>query len=361
MGETPICNVLVCGGAGYIGSHMVRALVARGCTPVIFDNLSTGHADAVDAAAPDCDLVRGDLLDRQALRRVFAEHSFDAVMHFSARSLVGESVREPALYYANNVTGTLNLLDAMREAGVLRLVFSSTAAVYGNPVAERIAETHPLAPVNPYGASKLMVERMLADHATAYGLRSVALRYFNAAGADRAGGIGESHSPETHLIPNILRAVLGTGPALTVFGSDYDTPDGTCVRDYIHVNDLCDAHLAALDKLLAAPVGTAALKDGLTKDGLTKDGLTAEPGGKVALHYNLGNGLGFTVRQVIDAAARVTGREVPYTVGPRRDGDPARLVADSTLAGRELGWTPKVADIREIIETAWAWHRDQKY
>ncbi len=176
MGETPICNVLVCGGAGYIGSHMVRALVARGCTPVIFDNLSTGHADAVDAAAPDCGLVRGDLLDLQALRRVFAEHSFDAVMHFSARSLVGESVRDPAPYYANNVTGTLNLLDAMREAGVLRLVFSSTAAVYGNPVTERIAETHPLAPVNPYGASKLMVERMLADHATAYGLRSVALR-----------------------------------------------------------------------------------------------------------------------------------------------------------------------------------------
>ncbi len=351
MGETPICNVLVCGGAGYIGSHMVRALVARGCTPVIFDNLSTGHADAVDAAAPDCDLVRGDLLDRQALRRLFAEHCFDAVMHFSARSLVGESVREPALYYANNVTGTLNLLDAMREAGVLRLVFSSTAAVYGNPVTERIAETHPLAPVNPYGASKLMVERMLADHATAYGLRSVALRYFNAAGADRAGGIGESHAPETHLIPNILRAVLGTGPALTVFGSDYDTPDGTCVRDYIHVNDLCEAHLAALDRLLAAPAGTAALKDEVA----------AEPDGKGALHYNLGNGLGFTVRQVIDAAARVTGREVPFTVGPRRDGDPARLVADSTLAGRELGWTPKVTDIREIIETAWAWHSDQKY
>ena len=354
MGETPICNVLVCGGAGYIGSHMVRALVARGCTPVIFDNLSTGHAEAVDAAAEDCDLVRGDLLDRQALRRVFAEYSIDAVMHFSARSLVGESVREPALYYANNVTGTLNLLDAMREAGVLRLVFSSTAAVYGNPVTERIAEAHPLAPVNPYGASKLMVERMLADHATAYGLRSVALRYFNAAGADKAGGIGESHSPETHLIPNILRAVLGTGPGLTVFGSDYDTPDGTCVRDYIHVNDLCDAHLAALDRLLAAPVGmlgTAALNDGLT----------AGSGEQGALHCNLGNGQGFTVRQVIDAAARVTGREVPFTVGPRREGDPARLVADSALAGRELGWTPKVTDIREIIETAWAWHRDQKY
>lgn len=337
MNDTSTCNVLVCGGAGYIGSHMVRALVARGCTPVVFDNLSTGHAQAVDAAAEDCDLVRGDLLDRQALRRVFAEYSFDAVMHFSARSLVGESVRDPAPYYANNVCGTLNLLDAMREAGVMRLVFSSTAAVYGEPVTERISETHPLAPVNPYGASKLMVERMLADMGAAYGLRSVSLRYFNAAGADRAGGIGESHKPETHLIPNILRAVLGTGPALSVFGDDYDTPDGTCVRDYIHVNDLCDAHLAALDLLLRPASGAAA---------------------RVC---NLGNGQGFTVRQVMDAAARVTGRDVPHAVAPRRPGDPARLVADSARAAAELGWTPRVTGIEEIIETAWAWHRDQKY
>lgn len=323
-------NILVCGGAGYIGSHMVRALAAQGYVPIVFDNLSTGHAESVG----NVDLVRGDLLDRQALRRLFAEHSFDAVMHFSAKSLVGESMTDPGVYYVNNVIGTVNLLEAMREAGVTRLVFSSSAAVFGNPVTARITEDHPREPVNPYGRSKLMVEQALRDYARAYGFRSVALRYFNAAGADASGQIGESHSPETHLIPNVLRAALGTGPELKIFGDDYDTPDGTCVRDYIHVTDLCDAHLRALSYMQ--------LKSG-------------------AHAFNLGNGNGFSVKQVVEAAWRVTGHEVPHSVAPRRAGDPAWLVADSALANRELGWQPSFTDIDSIIDSAWRWHEKPRY
>jgi UDP-glucose 4-epimerase len=323
-------KVLVCGGAGYIGSHMVRHLLARGHEAVVFDNLSTGHRAAVGAAP----LVVGDLLDPPALARLFAGTRFDAVMHFCARSLVGESVEQPYAYYQNNVAGTLNLLQAMQAAGVQRLVFSSTAAVFGQPQGPLIDEQHPTQPINPYGASKLMVERMLADAHHAYGLRSVALRYFNAAGADPSGEIGESHDPETHLLPNVLRAALGQGAGLKVFGDDYATVDGTCVRDYVHVNDLAAAHLQAL--------GFMDVHDG-------------------AHVFNLGNGQGFTVLQVIQAARQVTGVPIACERAPRRAGDPAVLVASSARARELLGWQPAYGKIEAIIETAWRWHRAPRY
>jgi UDP-glucose 4-epimerase len=323
-------KVLVCGGAGYIGSHMVRYLLAQGHEPVVFDNLSTGHRPAVGEAP----LVVGDLLDSSALAQVLAGARFDAVMHLCARSLVGESVEQPYAYYENNVAGTLNLLQAMQAAGVQRLVFSSTAAVFGQPQGLLIDEQHPTQPINPYGASKLMVERMLADAQRAYGLRSVALRYFNAAGADPSGGIGESHHPETHLLPNVLRAALGQGSGLKVFGDDYATVDGTCVRDYVHVNDLAAAHLQALGYM------------------------DAHEGAHV---FNLGNGQGFTVLQVIEAARRVTGADIPFERAPRRAGDPAVLVASSARAREVLGWQPAYRDIDAIIESAWRWHRAPRY
>jgi UDP-glucose 4-epimerase len=323
-------KVLVCGGAGYIGSHMVRYLLAQGHEPVVFDNLSTGHRPAVGEAP----LVVGDLLDSSALAQVLAGARFDAVMHFCARSLVGESVEQPYAYYENNVAGTLNLLQAMQAAGVQRLVFSSTAAVFGQPQGLLIDEQHPTQPINPYGASKLMVERMLADAQRAYGLRSVALRYFNAAGADPSGAIGESHHPETHLLPNVLRAALGQGSGLKVFGDDYATVDGTCVRDYVHVNDLAAAHLQALGYM------------------------DAHEGAHV---FNLGNGQGFTVLQVIEAARRVTGADIPFERAPRRAGDPAVLVASSARAREVLGWQPAYRDIDAIIESAWRWHRAPRY
>lgn len=323
-------NILVCGGAGYIGSHMVKMLAEAGHGVVVFDNLSTGHRQAVQWG----ELVVGDLLDPAALQRLFAGRRFDAVMHFSAKSLVGESVTDPELYYANNVTGTANLLRQMRLAGVERFIFSSTAATFGLPRQERIAEDHPQQPINPYGKSKLMVEMMLQDYFQAYGLRSVSLRYFNAAGADPGGRLGESHQPETHLIPNVLRSLLGQGAGLKVFGEDYPTPDGTCVRDYIHINDLCEAHRLALEYLQAHPGSHG---------------------------FNLGNGNGFSVRQVIAAASSVTGRAIPYTVEARRPGDPPVLVADSQKAVRELGWQPRLADLHSIIETAWRWHQHPHY
>lgn len=323
-------KVLVCGGAGYIGSHMVRRLLAQGHQATVFDNLSSGHREAVG----DAPLVVGDLLDRQALAALFSDGPFDAVMHFCARSLVGESVEQPYVYYENNVSGTLNLLQAMRQAGVRRLVFSSTAAVFGQPRASLMDEAHPTCPINPYGASKLMVERILADAHRAYGLRSVALRYFNAAGADPSGEIGESHQPETHLIPNVLRATMGLGADLKVFGDDYDTRDGTCVRDYVHVNDLAAAHLQALSFMQG------------------HDG---------AHVFNLGNGQGFTVLQVIEAAGRITGLDIPFERAPRRPGDPAVLVASSAMARERLGWVPTYTDIGDIIETAWRWHRAPRY
>jgi len=323
-------HVLVCGGAGYIGSHMARWLALRGVGVTVLDNLSTGHREAVQWG----ELIEADLLDPASLERAFAGRQYDAVMHFCARSLVGESMTQPYAYYANNVVGTLNLLEAMRRHGADRLVFSSTAAVFGQPASERIDEGHPKAPINPYGASKLMVERILADAAAAYGLRSVALRYFNAAGASMDVSVGESHHPETHLIPNVLRSALGTGPGLKVFGDDYPTPDGTCVRDYVHVDDLAQAHQLAIDYM------------------------DRHEGAHV---FNLGNGQGFSVREVIAAASAATGREIPYEVAPRREGDPAVLVASSDKASAELGWQPVYTDLPPIIASAWRWHQDPAY
>ena len=317
-------RLLVVGGAGYIGSHMVKHLLRRGCDVVTFDNLSTGHRDAVLGG----EFVLGDLADRDALDALFSQYQFDAVFHFASFIQVGESVKEPAKYYANNVVNTLKLLDAMVAHGVGRFVFSSTAAVYGEPAYTPIDEAHPKQPINPYGKTKWMVEQILEDYDRAYGLRSIALRYFNAAGADPEGQLGERHDPETHLIPLVLQAASGRRPHISVFGRDYDTPDGTCIRDYIHVADLADAHWLALDKLMQGAASAA---------------------------YNLGNGNGFSVQQVIDTAASVTGRPIPVVDAPRRDGDPARLVADSTAARQALNWQPVRDDLATIIEDAWTW------
>lgn len=319
-------HLLVCGGAGYVGSHVARVLDARGHRVTVLDNLSTGHAEAVRWGP----LVEADILDVDSLEAAFHGQRFDAVLHFCARSLVGESMSAPYDYYENNVVGTLNLLRVMRRHAVDRIVFSSTAAVFGNPVAALIDEDHPKTPINPYGASKLMVERMLADAAHAYGLRSVCLRYFNAAGASAEDGIGESHDPETHLIPNLLRALINPAAPLKVFGQDYPTPDGTCVRDYVHVLDLADAHVRALDHMNGAPGAHA---------------------------FNLGNGTGFSVMQVIRAAERVTGLPVPFEQAPRRAGDPPVLVAASQRARDILGWSPVYTDIEDLLRTAWDWHR----
>lgn len=318
-------NILVCGGAGYIGSHMVKMLSEQGHRVTVFDNLSTGNRWAVKWGT----LYQGDLLDRDALSAVFSAASFAVVMHFSARSLVGESVADPALYYRNNIVGTLNLLEAMRQAAVKKIVFSSTAATFGNPVTDKIAETHPQQPINPYGRSKLMIEQILGDYASAYGVSSVSLRYFNAAGADPAAEIGEAHDPETHLIPNVLKSAAG-GKQLKVFGSDYPTPDGTCVRDYIHINDICHAHLLAMNYL---------------------DSHTGAYG------FNLGNGQGFSVLEILQAAEKVVGRKISYSVEGRRPGDPPVLVADSSLARQELDWQPQYTRIETIIETAWNWEK----
>lgn len=323
-------DVLVCGGAGYIGAHAARWLAEAGHRVTVLDNLATGHREAVRWG----ELIEADIRDPQALRRVFAAGRYDAVMHFCALSLVGESMTQPYAYYDNNVMGTLGLLQAMREAGVERLVFSSTAAVFGTPQQALIDEAHPTAPINPYGASKLMVERILDDAARAYGLRSVALRYFNAAGATPSAEIGESHTPETHLIPNALRAAAGTGEPLRLFGNDYATPDGTCVRDYVHVDDLAAAHLKALEYL------------------------HDHPG---AHRFNLGNGQGFSVLEVIEAVRRVSGRDLPFRWEPRRPGDPPALVAASAQARQVLGWEPHYTDLGQIIASAWRWHSAPRY
>ena len=317
--------ILVTGGAGYIGSHCCRALVAAGYDPVTYDNLSTGHRGFVTGS-----LVVGDLLDRAALARAFAQHKIAAVMHFAASSLVGESVVDPRKYYANNVAGTLSLLDAMREAGCNRLVFSSTGAVYGNADSKALPENYPCVPINPYGASKWMVERILADYRSAHGLGAFALRYFNASGADASGEIGELRDTETHLIPRAMMALQGHVQDFAVFGDDYDTPDGTAIRDYIHVTDLAAAHLLALKLLMQGHSGGA---------------------------FNLGTGTGFSVREILNAIAAETGREVPHVVKPRRSGDPTYLVANPTAAREALKFQPAHSDLTTIIRTAWAWHR----
>lgn len=321
-----ISSVLVTGGAGYIGSHACKALAAAGYRPVCFDSLVYGHESAVRWGP----LVRGDILDRVALDAAIAQWKPVAVMHFAAFAYVGESVENPGKYYRNNVVGTLNLLEAMRDHGVSNLIFSSTCATYGLPQTATIGETHPQNPVNPYGASKLMIERMLADFDTAHGLRSISLRYFNAAGADPEGDIGEAHDPETHLIPLVLDVASGKRSHITIFGDDYVTPDGTCVRDYIHVTDLARAHLLALRSLVN--------------------------GGRSAA-YNLGNGRGFSVREVIAAAAAVTGRDIAVLAGPRRAGDPPMLVSDAKCVREALGWTPEHPTLETMVESAWAWHR----
>ena len=321
-------NILVCGGAGYIGSHMCKLLARQGHTPITFDNLSTGYEWAVKWGA----LVRGDLLDPAALAAVFRDHRIDAVMHFAARSIVAESVRDPSLYFRNNVTGTLNLLDAMRAAGVDRLVFSSTAAVYGNPQYTPIDEAHPCAPINPYGWSKLMAERLIEEHCRACGVRAVSLRYFNAAGADSDAEIGEAHEPETHLIPSLVKAALdpAAGPA-KIFGNNYATPDGTCIRDYVHIEDLCDAHLAALEHL-------------------------RKNSGFVAI--NLGSGDGSSVAEIVAATRAHSAAGLETRVIAPRDGDPAVLVAGIASAAALLGWRPK-RSLADSIATAFAWHRSR--
>jgi len=321
-------KVLVCGGAGYIGSHMCKVLSEAGHDVTVFDNLSTGHADAVRWGR----FIQGDLLSLEDIENVFAESRYDAVMHFCARSLVGESMTRPDLYYQNNVGGTLNLLDAMVRHKVDRFIFSSTAAVYGNPEYTPIDERHPTAPINPYGRTKLMAEALLSDYDRAFGIKSVSLRYFNAAGADPGGMLGEHHEPETHLIPNILLSVRkGSSHPLRVFGNNYPTPDGTCVRDYIHVLDICDAHLRALQYLADQDRSNI---------------------------FNLGNGTGFSVMEVIHCAQRVTGREIPYSIDPARPGDPPVLVASSVKAREVLSWAPRFAELDAIIKTAWSWHQN---
>jgi UDP-glucose 4-epimerase len=318
-------KVLVVGGAGYVGSHTVRLLTNAGYEVWIYDNLSRGHREAVPAGR----LIEGNISDRGLLLQVLRDKEIDAVMHFAAFALVNESVQHPALYYQNNVAATLDLLEAMRQAGVWRFVFSSTTATYGQPDKIPIAESTLQQPINPYGFTKLVIEHALSDYAKAYGFGVAALRYFNAAGAAEDGTLGEDHDPESHIIPIVLQVALGQRDFISIYGDDYPTPDGTCVRDYIHVNDLGTAHLKALNLL--------------------------QPGSNLQL--NLGTGHGTSVMEVIQACRRVTGHPIPARIAPRREGDPACLIADSSLAQRTLDWKPQYPTIRPIIETAWRWHQ----
>ena len=321
-------NVLVVGGAGYIGSHCVRQLEAAGHRPVVLDNLVFGHRAAVAASVPFYD---ADLGDREAVGAILKKEKIDLVMHFAAFAYVGESVTEPRKYYNNNLIATIRLLEAMLDNGVTRFVFSSTCATYGEPEALPIVETMPQSPINPYGQTKLDVENCLKAFARAYGLSFAAFRYFNAAGAAEDGSIGEDHDPETHLIPLVIDAATGRRENIRIFGTDYDTPDGTCLRDYVHVDDLSRAHIAVFERL-------------------------ATPG--TALFYNLGTGTPNSVREIIAAVEEVTGLKVPVVEEGRRAGDPAALYADSSKARNELGWEIKFADVKSTIETAWRWHRD---
>ncbi len=317
-------KILVVGGAGYIGSHMTKTLIDNGYDVLILDNLSTGYRRLITGG----EFVEGNLGDLDLLDHLFGKEAITAVMHFAAYSLVGESVQVPLKYYNNNIAGTLNLVDSMIRHDVKRFIFSSTAAVYGEPVETPITEAHPCQPTNPYGTSKLTVERVLADCDNAHGLKSICLRYFNAAGADHSGTIGEMHDPETHLIPLVLKSALTDSP-IKIFGTDYPTEDGTCVRDYIHVTDLASAHLAALQALM---------------------------NGSKSMTYNLGNSVGYSVRQVIDLSAKVIGKKIQTIEDKRRPGDPAILVGSAEKIKRDLNWKPLYEDLEAIISTAWNWH-----
>jgi UDP-glucose 4-epimerase len=317
-------RILVTGGAGYIGSHAVRLFLERGHDVWVYDSLALGHRKSV----PSDRLIVGDLSETRRIDHVLVEKRIEAVVHFAAWAAVGESVQNPAKYYRNNLVHTLNLLESLRQAGITRFVFSSTCATFGAPEKMPITEDTPQHPINPYGRTKLAIEHALADYAHAYRWTFAALRYFNASGANAGGAIGEDHDPETHLIPLVIYAAMGLRPHIEVFGTDYPTPDGTCVRDYIHVDDLAEAHLLALERL--------------------------QPG--QGMHYNLGIGRGYSVREVIRTVEEVTGKKVPVKEGPRRPGDPPELVASSQKVQRELGWKPRYTELRPIVETAWQWH-----
>ncbi len=323
-------KILVTGGAGYIGSHMVKMLIDHGHDVVVLDDLSNGHRDAVTGG----EFIEGDVRDSAVLDTLFKTHRIDGVLHFAGFIEVAESMQDPAKYYNNNVGGSQHLMEAMVHHDINNFIFSSTAAIYGELHSAPINEQHAKLPVNPYGRSKLMVEEMLLDFDQAYGLQSISLRYFNAAGADPAGQLGERHDPETHLIPLVLQAASGRRDSIHIFGNDYDTPDGTCVRDYIHIVDLCQAHLLALEALAGGAASTA---------------------------YNLGNGSGFSVKEVIDTAKKVTGHAFKVIESERRPGDPAVLVADSLVAKEKLGWTPEFSDLDTIIAHAWAWEQKMGY
>ncbi len=315
--------ILVVGGAGYIGSHMVKHLLEYGYECLVLDNLVYGHREAVDARAK---FIHAALADKASLQNVFQENDIEAVIHFAAYAYVGESVQEPQKYYQNNVVGTLNLLDTMLENNVKNIVFSSSCATYGNPEYMPMDENHPQKPINPYGKTKLMIEEVFEDYRRAYGLNYIALRYFNAAGASKDASIGESHEPETHLIPLVLKAIKGDIKHISVFGTDYDTPDGTCIRDYIHIDDLASAHRLALEKL---PTYSGSI--------------------------NLGTGLGTSVKEIIEKAEKVTGKKCPVVYGDRRAGDPAKLYADNKKAKEILGWEIQYQDVEDILKTAWNW------
>ena len=324
-------TILVTGGAGYIGSHSVKALIGAGYEVIVLDNLVYGHRELVEEVLK-VELIVGDISDRPLLDKLFASRNIAAVMHFSAYAYVGESVTDPAKYYRNNVVGTLTLLEAMIAASIKQFVFSSTCATYGVPHTVPITEDHPQNPINPYGATKLMVERILQDFDVAYGLKSVYFRYFNAAGADPTGLLGEDHNPETHLLPLVLMTALGKRDSVAIFGTDYPTPDGTCIRDYIHVTDLADAHILGLEYLLK--------------------------GGDTSV-FNLGNGQGFSVKEAIDTARVVTGREIKVVMSDRRPGDPPILVGSSDKARNILGWEPKYPALIKILTHAWNWHQQR--
>ncbi len=320
-------SILIVGGAGYIGSHVVKQLNEAGFATVVYDSLKKGHREAVLSG----DFIQGDILDTNRLSQVFRKHQIEAVMHFAADSVVGESVESPLAYFENNVAGTINLLKIMINFEIKRFVFSSTAAVYGEPEQIPIMEDNPTKPTNPYGESKLMIEQILSRCDEAYGLRYISLRYFNAAGADPSGILGEDHQPETHLIPLILQVALGQRENINIFGTDYPTPDGTCIRDYIHVTDLAKAHILALQALIE---------------------------GKISTVYNLGNGKGYSVKEVIETTRKVTGHKIPTIETKRRLGDPSILISSSAKAFHELNWKPELSNLETILSTAWQWHKN---